>query len=146
MFSIVILRDSNLGDYLKDQLLSKKIHQLDGKLKTHIKQELFAFYVFGTKLGQQKIVYNSYASKFDNKSSVAEKIYLEAHGLNEHVIVMSLTEMLNKNYLSLALVNMGLGDSTVIVLNQILFTFYKQGMIVSEAMSIEQWYWRSSDY
>jgi hypothetical protein len=111
------LKDSNLADYLKDQLLSKKIHQLDGKLKTHIKQELFAYYVFGTKLGQQKIVYNTYASKFDNKSSVAEKIYLEAHGLNEHVIVMSLTEMLNKNYLSLALVNMGLGDSTVIVLN-----------------------------
>ena len=73
---------------------------------------------------------------------------LDAHGINEHVIVLSLNDLVKKQMPLRWLITKSINmlDPSVIVINQIMYTFHRQNMIVAEKVSGETWSWRSSDY
>ena len=68
------------------------------------------------------------------------------HGIREHLIIMSLDELVKNNKWSLLTVSLGMNDDTVLMINQIMYTFYRESIYVMENKTREGWYWGSTTF
>lgn len=70
-----------------------------------------------------------------------KKNFLLEHGIREHLIVMSLDEMVRNNTWAKLTVGLGMNDNSVVMINQLMYTFYRESIYVIENKTREGWYW-----
>ena len=59
---------------------------------------------------------------------------------------MSLDELVKNNKWSLLTVGLGMNDDSVLMINQIMYTFYRESIYVMENKTREGWYWGSTTF
>ena len=71
--------------------------------------------------------------------------FLQRHGFQEHLIILSVRELaLENGYIeSMLQLNdvLHVFDPSVIMLNQIMFTFHRESIYLVENKTRESWYW-----
>jgi len=85
-------------------------------------------------------------------SGLEDKLFLEKRNINKHLIVLSLDELFSQNKLIAKLANLPpflsseLFDPTVIMINQIMFTFYRNYIYAAELVTNETWFWSLNNF
>lgn len=143
VYSIVIVTQDLIAKMLRSELAKGlRLTDVDEETLKTVKRDLFQYYVFSSKLTGYAHGTQHYSSiwpeevktkeekkleKTEQEQIDASKLELDAHGINEHVIVLSLNDLV-KNQLVLRWLitkTINLVDPSVIVINQIMFTFHR---------------------
>lgn len=79
----------------------------------------------------------------------------QEHGINRQIIVMSSDELFDRNKDSNGIVQVLLGtwvrtfrlyDPSIILINQVMYTFHRQKMIIMDNSTMESWYWTEDHF
>jgi hypothetical protein len=103
-----------------------------------------SFYKFSGELGTLNLAHsNSIVNGADD--NLFQSNFLEKHNFNEHLIVLSIEELCkNSSYIQFLIDQpefLQFIDPRVIMLNQVMYTFNKEGLYMIENKTSEVWYW-----
>ncbi|CDW87312.1 UNKNOWN [Stylonychia lemnae] len=124
LYLILVIKNQGYAENLK---LANKMKALS--FKDIMESEIYATYYFSSEIG----IIDMRSSKFRDE-----------HNIKEHIIIISLSDI-SEN----PIVRMLFGwfsDFDNIIVNQVLFTFYRQGGFLFRNDTIETWYWDVSRY
>lgn len=114
-----------------------------------LEEELHSFYKFSGEMGTVNFAHSRsvVSGKDDN---LFKSNFLAKHGIEEHLIIMSLQELTNHNYFIKWFSKPGdffqLFDPRVMVINNIMYTFHREGIYVVENNTRENWYWGPNNF
>jgi hypothetical protein len=113
------------------------------KEKIEVERSLVYEYKFSSELG----TYNFEKSTLNDIDPVEQIAFLNKRGIKKHIILLSLDEFYNhqdfilKMRASLGVMFNFYYDSSVVMVNQMMFTFYRNYIVAVETRSKESWFW-----
>ena len=165
LIELLVVRSQPLCDEIRTQVKNGTLTDLDDyRDQKALADSNFAFYYFSNTPGTINIANNIGRQKNQllarirtGREKDAGKVrraadQLREHGINKQIIVMSTDELVAE---SNGIVSVLLGtwasalrlyDPSIILLNQIMYTFHRQKMILIDNSTMESWYWTEDHY
>ena len=83
----------------------------------------------------------------NNQRDMRDPDFMANHGITEHLIILSLHEFTKGNYYVSYLIRVAsLLDPSVIMMNQLMYTFNRQQIYVVENKTRESWFWMAETF
>lgn len=110
---------------------------------------MHSFYKFSGELGTVNFAHSTSKVSGDG-DNLMKKDFLKEHLITEHLIILSIEELTQGNTYVQGLSHpeslIQMFDPRVMVLNNIMFTFHREGLYVIENKTKESWYWNANSF
>jgi hypothetical protein len=145
LFLVLVTKKQDLADMIREQLRSgeiKYLNDIPASKRDMLDQNTFSLYKFSNELGTVNMAAHG-TTPYDEKSD-----FLLDHGIQQHFIVLSVDEISKGSFYFAMNFKSGLKifDESVVMINQIMYTFHRTSQFVLQNKTKETWYWSESDF
>jgi len=140
IFYVLIMDLQTTADTLRQQRKQGRFSRIhDYENQKMLNDGAIALYKISGELGTINFA--------NNQHDMHDPDFMANHGISEHLIILSLHEFTKGNFYASYLIRVAsLLDPSVIMMNQLMYTFNRQQLYVVENKTRESWFWMAETF